>query len=84
MSSPYFDHGRIIRYRRKYLEQFGWTETVPKFIEQAKKVRPPTLRFIIPLEGKTFFFLLKRSFLGQQVDIDWDAIEEKLVDENVV
>ncbi|KAI9560861.1 hypothetical protein GHT06_011815 [Daphnia sinensis] len=42
----------VVAYRRKYLEQFGWTETIPRFIEYAKKV-----------------------------DIDWDAIEEKLVDE---
>ncbi|XP_046461872.1 intraflagellar transport protein 80 homolog [Daphnia pulex] len=42
----------VVAYRRKYLEQFSWTETIPRFIEYAKKV-----------------------------DIDWDAIEEKLMDE---
>ena len=28
----------VVAYRRKYLEQFGWTETIPRFIEYAKKV----------------------------------------------
>lgn len=40
----------VVAYRRKYLEQFNWTETLARFIEMARKV-----------------------------DIDWDAIEEKLV-----
>jgi hypothetical protein len=28
----------VVAYRRKYLEQFSWTETIPRFIEYAKKV----------------------------------------------
>ena len=34
----YFYYYYYYRYRRKYLEQFGWTETVPRFIEYSKKV----------------------------------------------
>jgi len=44
----------VVAYRRKYLEQFNWSESLPRFIEMARKV-----------------------------DIDWDAIEEKLVVEEL-
>lgn len=62
----------VIAYRRKYLEQFGWSENFQRFIEYAKKV-------LIVVHGRESNVIVFRCF--QQVDIDWDTIEEKLIDE---
>lgn len=39
----------VVAYRRKYLEQFGWTETIPRFVEVAKKVVYTVYKYIFKI-----------------------------------